>query len=55
MADNHLADKTLVVTGAAGGFGLVIGVDRGSFTDELLAHGADFVVSDLGQLVPQPS
>ncbi len=44
-----------VAAGAAGGFGLVIGVDRGSFTDELLAHGADFVVSDLGQLVPQPS
>ncbi len=41
-----------VAAGAAGGFGLVIGVDRGSFTDELLANGADFVVTDLGALVP---
>ncbi len=41
-----------VAAGAAGGFGLVIGVDRGSFTDELLANGADFVVKDLGDLVP---
>ncbi len=41
-----------VAAGAAGGFGLVIGVDRGSFTEELLANGADFVVTDLGLLVP---
>lgn len=41
-----------VAAGAAGRFGLVIGVDRGDFTDELLANGAHFVVPDLGDLVP---
>ncbi len=37
-----------VEAGRSGGFGLVIGVDRHGHADELLAHGADAVVSDLG-------
>lgn len=40
-----------VEAGAAGGFGLVIGVDRGAGSDVLLAAGADFVVNDLIDLV----
>lgn len=37
-----------VEAGRAGGFKLVIGVDRGVGADTLRAHGADVVVSDLG-------
>lgn len=40
-----------VAAGAAGGFGLVIGVDRGAGVDELLEAGADIVVADLADLV----
>ena len=40
-----------VQAGAAGDFALVIGVDRGAGAEDLLAHGADVVVSDLGELV----
>ncbi len=40
-----------VQAGAAGGFGLVIGVARKGNTEELRANGADIVVNDLGQLV----
>ena len=40
-----------VKAGKAGGFGLVIGVDRGAGSDVLLAAGADLVVSDLAELV----
>ncbi|WP_075829779.1 HAD family phosphatase [Cellulosimicrobium sp. CUA-896] len=39
-----------VQAGAAGGFGLVVGVDRGVGAEALRAHGADVVVSDLGEL-----
>jgi len=39
-----------VQAGAAGAFGLVLGVDRGVGADALLAHGADVVVRDLGEL-----
>lgn len=39
-----------VEAGAAGGFGLVIGVDRVGHADELLAHGAHVVVRDLGEI-----
>ncbi|MGN6239626.1 MAG: HAD family hydrolase, partial [Cellulosimicrobium cellulans] len=39
-----------VQAGAAGGFGLVLGVDRGVGADALRAHGADVVVADLGDL-----
>jgi beta-phosphoglucomutase family hydrolase len=45
-----------VQAGRAGGFGLVVGVDRGDAAEALLAHGADLVVADLADLVrPRPS
>ena len=44
-----------VAAGAAGDFGLVIGVDRGVGHDALLAAGADLVVSDLAELVTPSS
>lgn len=40
-----------VQSGRAGGFGLVIGVDRGGAAESLRQNGADVVVSDLGELV----
>jgi alpha,alpha-trehalase len=40
-----------VTAGRAGGFGLVVGVDRGSGA-ALREHGADVVVGDLTQLLP---
>lgn len=40
-----------VKAGRAGGFGLVIGVDRHGDAPTLLAAGADLVVTDLGELV----
>ncbi|MGH7107208.1 MAG: hypothetical protein ACREFT_11935, partial [Acetobacteraceae bacterium] len=39
-----------VEAGRRGGFGLVIGVDRGGNRDALNAHGADLVVNDLSEL-----
>ena len=39
-----------VRAGAAGAFGLVIGVDRGAGADTLTAAGADLVVADLEDL-----
>ena len=39
-----------VAAGRAGGFGLVIGVDRAGQREELLAGGADVVVDDLGEV-----
>jgi beta-phosphoglucomutase family hydrolase len=39
-----------VRAGRAGGFGLVIGVDRDGDPDALRSNGADVVVSDLGEL-----
>ncbi|GAB97559.1 beta-phosphoglucomutase family hydrolase [Kineosphaera limosa] len=41
-----------VKAGAAGGFGLVVGVDRGAGADALRASGAQVVVADLQELVP---
>lgn len=41
-----------VKAGAAGGFALVVGVDRGAGHDVLTDAGADLVVSDLQELVP---
>jgi beta-phosphoglucomutase family hydrolase len=41
-----------VQAGHAGGFGLVIGVDRGVGADKLAEAGADVVVEDLAELVP---
>ncbi|WBB73134.1 beta-phosphoglucomutase family hydrolase [Micromonospora sp. WMMD1128] len=40
-----------VAAGRAGGFGYVIGVDRVGQADELRAHGADVVVTDLADLL----
>lgn len=40
-----------VAAARAGGFGLVIGVDRGAGADALRAAGADLVVSDLNELI----
>lgn len=41
-----------VEAGRAGGFGLVVGIDRVGRADALLRHGADIVVSDLAELLP---
>jgi beta-phosphoglucomutase family hydrolase len=40
-----------VEAGRAGGFGLVVGVDRRSEGDALRAHGAGIVVTDLAELL----
>jgi HAD superfamily hydrolase (TIGR01509 family) len=40
-----------VAAGRAGGFGLVVGVDRVGQADALRAHGADIVVKDLAELL----
>ncbi len=40
-----------VQAGAAGNFGLVVGVDRGAGVETLLDNGADIVVQDLGELI----
>jgi beta-phosphoglucomutase family hydrolase len=39
-----------VEAGRAGGFGLVVGIDHGGQAADLVAHGADVVVGDLGEL-----
>lgn len=44
-----------VRAGAAGGFGLVVGVDRGAGAEPLRQAGADVVVTDLDQLLPDGS
>ncbi|MEA5054978.1 MAG: haloacid dehalogenase, partial [Propionicimonas sp.] len=41
-----------VAAGAAGGFGLVVGIDRGAGADALEAAGADLVVADCEELLP---
>jgi beta-phosphoglucomutase family hydrolase len=40
-----------VAAARAGGFGYIVGVDRGGHADALLAEGADVVVSDLADLL----
>jgi beta-phosphoglucomutase family hydrolase len=40
-----------VQAGRAGGFGLVVGVDRAGQAEALRAHGADIVVKDLADLI----
>lgn len=40
-----------VESGRAGGFGLVIGVDREGHAAQLREHGADAIVNDLGEMV----
>lgn len=42
-----------VAAGRAGGFGYVIGVDRVGQADQLVAHGADTVVTDLADLLSE--
>ncbi len=39
-----------VEAGRNGGFGLVVGVDRGDQADAFKEHGADLVIKDLGEL-----
>ena len=41
-----------VAAGAAGGFDVVVGVDRGAGHDTLREHGATIVVDDLAELLP---
>jgi len=41
-----------VRAGAAGAFGLVVGIDRGVGREALLRHGADIVVNELDELIP---
>jgi beta-phosphoglucomutase family hydrolase len=41
-----------IEAGAAGGFGLVVGVDRENQADAMRRAGAHLVVADLGELVP---
>jgi beta-phosphoglucomutase family hydrolase len=41
-----------VEAGRAGGFGLVVGVDRSDVGALLRRHGADIIVTDLAELVP---
>ena len=41
-----------VEAGRAGGFGLVVGVDRVGVGVALQQHGANLVVSDLAELIP---
>lgn len=43
-----------VEAGRAGHFGLVIGIDHHDPAGELVAHGADLVVTDLAELLPTP-
>jgi beta-phosphoglucomutase family hydrolase len=43
-----------VAAGRAGGFGLVVGVDRAGQAQALRAHGADVVVHDLAELLVRP-
>ncbi|MGB3186736.1 MAG: HAD-IA family hydrolase [Ornithinimicrobium sp.] len=40
-----------VQAGAAGDFGVVVGVDRGVGAQALITHGADIVVTDLAELI----
>jgi len=43
-----------VEAGRAGGFGLVVGVDRVRQAAQLAEHGADIVVADLAELADRP-
>ena len=42
-----------VEAGRAGGFGLIVGVNRGDQADALRKHGADIVVNDLSELLEE--
>jgi HAD superfamily hydrolase (TIGR01509 family) len=54
-ADVAIFDDALagVEAGRNGGFGFVVGVDRSGHGNELHTHGADVVVSDLGELLAE--
>jgi beta-phosphoglucomutase family hydrolase len=54
-ADSVVVEDALsgVQAGAAGEFGLVVGVDRGAGTQALVANGAQIVVGDLKELMGQ--
>lgn len=39
-----------VQAGRAGGFALVLGIDRGNNREALMANGADIVVNDLAEI-----
>ena len=41
-----------VAAGRAGGFGVVIGLDRGAGRASLMVHGADIVVGELDEFLP---
>jgi beta-phosphoglucomutase family hydrolase len=43
-----------VAAGRAGAFALVLGIDRGGHATALVNHGADMVVGDLSETVPNP-
>ena len=43
-----------VEAGRTGGFGFVVGVDRVGQAEDLRAHGADTVVTDLAELLGRP-
>jgi beta-phosphoglucomutase-like phosphatase (HAD superfamily) len=43
-----------VEAGRAGRFGFVVGVDRAGQAEALRRHGADIVVSDVGELLERP-
>jgi beta-phosphoglucomutase family hydrolase len=43
-----------VAAGKAGGFGLVVGVDRAGHAEDLRRAGADMVVADLAELIGAP-
>jgi len=43
-----------VAAGRAGGFGVVVGVDRVGHAQALRARGADLVISDLAELLERP-
>lgn len=44
-----------VAAGRAGGFALVIGIDRGAGREALLEGGADVVLGDLGEVLDAPA
>ncbi len=52
-ADTVVVEDALsgVAAGRAGGFALVVGVDRGAGAEALQSHGADIVVADLAELL----
>jgi HAD superfamily hydrolase (TIGR01509 family) len=43
-----------VAAGLAGGFGVIVGVDRVGHAEALREQGADLVVSDLAELLERP-